>query len=75
MSEQLKDKLSTSVGQAKGLLRSKSDNPVSDKSSATKSAASKSESKSASAKPPALAATGGVPESHNTLFPERIWPD
>ncbi|MFO7579798.1 MAG: hypothetical protein R6W74_06275 [Nitrosomonas halophila] len=81
MSE-LKDKLSTSVQQAKGTLRSKTENPAPEAPPAAKPT---STAKSASSKPaPAKSATkpdsattsaNDIQASHNTLFPERVWPD
>ncbi|HRQ05233.1 MAG TPA: hypothetical protein PK580_04645 [Nitrosomonas halophila] len=85
MSE-LKDKLSTSVQQAKGTLRSKTESPASEAQAAAKttSSAKPAPSKPAPAKPAAKSATkpgsattsaNDIQASHNTLFPERVWPD
>jgi hypothetical protein len=79
MSE-LKDKLSTSVRQAKGTLRTKTENPVpeappADKSTTSKSTTSKSNTKTAVQPDAASTSANNIPESHNTLFPDRIWPD
>lgn len=74
MSE-LKDKLSTSVRQAKGTLRTKTENSVPEAPPADKSTTSKSNTKTAVQPDAASTSAHNVPESHNALFPDRIWPD
>ncbi|MGG7054495.1 hypothetical protein [Nitrosomonas sp. ANs5] len=85
MSE-LKDKLSTSVQQAKGTLRSKTENSAPEAPSVAKSTSSAkpTPSKPAAGKPAVKSATkpgsgttsaNDIQASHNTLFPERVWPD
>ena len=74
MSE-LKDKLSTSVRQAKGTLRTKTENPAPEALPTDKPTTSKSNTKKV-VQPDAVSTSAhNVPESHNTLFPDRIWPD
>lgn len=85
MSE-LKDKLSTSVQQAKGTLRSKTENPAPEAPSAAKStpsakptpnkpAAGKPAAKSGAKPGSATTSANDIQASHNMLFPERVWPD
>jgi len=74
MSE-LKDKLSTSVRQAKGTLRTKTENTDSEAPPADKPTTSKSNTKTVVQPDAASTSAHNVPESHDTLFPDRIWPD